>query len=112
MFSLPSRSEKKESKCKITISEVKLIEGPPKQIAVRDVENLGDADCIMKGIVSVRLSTTSSWIEVPVVWNPVSLPPGGITNITFMYEWTSGATYFIKVITEKGLETMKCEKAP
>jgi hypothetical protein len=112
MFSLPDRPEKKEPKCRITINEIKLIEGPPKQIEVRDVENLGNADCIMKDIVSIRPSTSPSWTEVPVVWNPPSLPPGSITNIIFNYEWTSGATYFIKVITEKGLETMKTGKAP
>ena len=112
MFSLPSRPEKREPKCRIMIGEVHLIEGPPKQIEIRDVENLGNAECVMKNIVSIRFSTSSSWTAVPVVWNPASLPPGGITNLTFHYEWISEATYFIKVITESGLETMESGKAP
>lgn len=112
MFSLPSRSEKKEPKCRVTIGEVSFIDGPPKQIEVSDVENLGDANCIMKGNVSIRPSTSPSWNEVPVVWNPASLPPGGATKIIFDYEWASGTTYFVKVITEKGQETMVYGKAP
>ncbi len=112
MFSLPSRSEKKEPKCRITIGEVGFIKGPPKQIEVSDVENLGDANCVMKANVAVRPSTSPDWNEVPVVWNPASLPPGGVSKVTFDYEWTSGTTFFIKVVTEKGLETMVYGKAP
>ena len=112
MFSLPSRSEKKEPKCRGMVGEVSFIEGPPRQIEVSDVENLGDADCVMKGNVSIRPSTSPSWNEVPVVWNPASLPPGGITKIAFNYEWTGGTTYFIKVMTEKEQETMVYGKAP
>ena len=112
MFSLPSRSEKKEPKCRITIGEVSFVEGPPKQIEINDVENLGTADCIMKNNVSIRSSTTPSWSEVPVVWDPALLPPGVISKVAFNYEWTSGTTYFTKVITEKGLETMAYGKAP
>jgi len=112
MFSLPSRSEKKEPKCRITIGEVSFVEGPPKQIEINDVENLGDADCIMKNNVLIRSSTTPSWSEVPVVWDPALLPPGAISKVAFYYEWTSGTTYFTKVITEKGLETMAYGKAP
>ena len=112
MFSLPRRPEKKEPKCRITIGEVNFIEGPPKQIEIGDVENIGDADCVMKDIVSIRPLPGPSWTEVPVVWNPASLLPSGISKTTFKYEWTSGAAYFIKVITEKGLETMKYGKAP
>jgi len=112
MFSLPSRSEKKEPKCRITIGEVSFIEGPPKQIEIGDVENLGNADCIMKSNVSIRPSTSPSWSEVPVVWDPALLPPGAISKVTFNYEWTSGTTYFTKVITEKGLETIAYGKAP
>jgi hypothetical protein len=40
------------------------------------------------------------------------LPPGAISKATFNYEWTSGTTYFTKVITEKGLETIAYGKAP
>jgi len=112
MFSLPSRSEKKEPQCRITIGEVIFIAGPPKQIEVRDIENLGDADCVMIGNVSIRPSTSPGWTEVQVVWNPASLPPGGASKVNFNYEWTSGTTYFIKVVTEKGLETMAYGKAP
>ena len=112
MFSLPSRSEKKEPECRITVGEVSFTAGPPKQIEVSDVENLGDADCVLKDSVFIRPSTSPSWKEVPVVWNPASLPPGGATKITFDYEWASGTTYFIKVITEKGKETMVYGKAP
>jgi hypothetical protein len=112
MFSLPSRSGKKEPKCRITIGEVSFIEGPPKQIEIGDVENLGNADCIMKSNVSIRPSTSPSWSEVSVVWDPALLPPGAISKATFNYEWTSGTTYFTKVITEKGLETIAYGKAP
>jgi hypothetical protein len=112
VFSLPSSSEKKEPKCRITIGEISFIAGSPKQIEVKDVENLGDADCIMKSSISVRPSTSPSWTEVPAVWDLALLPPGGISKVTFNYEWTSGTTYFLKVITEKGLETMAYGKAP
>jgi len=112
MFSLPSRPEKKEPKCRITIGEMSFIAGPPKQIEVRDIENLGDADCVMKGNVSIRPSTSPNWTEIPVVWNPPSLPPGGASKVAFNYEWASGTTYFLKVVTEKGLETMAYGKAP
>jgi hypothetical protein len=112
MFSLPSRSEKKEPKCRIVIGKINFILGPPKQIEVTEVENLGDADCIMKKTISVRPSTNPSWTEVRAVWDPALLPPGGLSKVTFNYEWTSGTTYFIKVVTEKGLETMAYGKAP
>ena len=111
MFSLPSRPEEKEPKCQIRIGEVSFIEGPPKQIEI-EIENFGDADCAMKGNVSIRPSTSPSWTEVPVVWSPALLPPGGTSKIAFNYEWASGATYFTKVVTEKGLETMAYGKAP
>ena len=112
MFSLPSRPEKKEPECRIVIGEVSFIEGPHKKIEISDVENLGDADCIIKGNVSVRPSTSPTWSEVPVVWDPALLPPGAISKAAFDYEWAGGTTYFIKVLTEKGSETMAYGKAP
>lgn len=112
MFSLPRRSEKKEPKCRIVIGEISFIEGPPKKIEISDVENLGDADCTMKGNISIRPSTSPSWSEVPVVWDPALLSPGDISKVTFNYEWASGTTYFIKVLTEKEPETTAYGKAP
>jgi hypothetical protein len=110
VFSLPSRSEKKEPKCEIRIGEVSFIEGPPRQIEI-DVENFGDADCAIKSNLPIRPSTSPGWTEVPVVWKPASLPPGGTSKTAFNYEWVGGTTYFIKVITENGKETMAYGKA-
>lgn len=76
------------------------------------IENLGNADCSMKEIISIRPSTSPDWTEISVIWEPLLLRPGDISKITFKYEWAKGLTYFIKVLTEKGLETMAYGKAP
>jgi len=38
--------------------------------------------------------------------------PGSVSKVTFNYEWTSGETYFFKVLTEEGQEKMASQKAP
>jgi hypothetical protein len=112
MFSLPGIDEKKEPKCQIKVGGLNFIEGPPKQIELHEIENLGDAECVMKNSVFVRPSTTPAWTEIPVIWNPVAIRSGSITKIKFNFDWTSGTTFFMKIVTEKGIETMAYGKAP
>lgn len=114
MYSLPRRSRrqiKRKPECQITIEKVSFIRGPPKQIEVA-IENSGDADCAMKGNVSIKLLAGLRESEVAVVWKPISLPPDGASKTAFSYEWTNGAIYIVEVTTEEGKENWACEKAP
>ena len=105
MFSLPKRP-------KILIGGLNFIPGPPKQIEVCEVENLGRVDTTFKSKVCIRPSTNPTWTDLTAVWDPVVLAPGSFSKATFSYEWTSGETYFVKVATEEGVENTAHGKAP
>jgi len=110
MFRLPER--KKKPKCNITIGGVTFVPGQPKQIEINEVENFGRADCTLKNKLHIRPSTRTSWNEISVFWNPKMVSPGSVSKVTFNYEWTSGETYFFKVLTEEGQEKIASQKAP
>jgi len=110
MFRLPD--SKKKPKCNITIGEVTFVPGQPRQIEINEVENFGRADCTLKNELRIRPSTRTSWNEISVLWNPKMVSPGSASRVVFNYEWTSGETYFFKVLTEEGQEKMASQKAP
>ena len=110
MFRLPD--SKKKPKFDITIGGVTFVPGQPKQIEINEVENFGRAGYTLKNELHIRLSTRTSWNEISVVWNPNRVSPGSVSKVTFNYEWTSGETYFFKVLTEDGQEKMVSQKAP
>ncbi|MEM2522291.1 MAG: hypothetical protein QXW82_03950 [Candidatus Bathyarchaeia archaeon] len=90
---------------------MKFIKGPPKQMEIT-VKNDGDASCGIKNIVRIKPSSCQSWTDVQVTWDLATLPPKENSKTCFVYNWTSGRSYFIKVITEEEFEALALEQAP
>lgn len=112
MIAMPWRPRgKAEPKCNLIINEVKFIKGPPKQIEIT-VKNNGDTSCNIKNIVRIKPSSYLNWTDVQVTWDLATLPPRETSKTSFTYNWASGTSYFIKVITEEEFEALALEQAP
>lgn len=110
MIAMPSRpSGIKEAKCELLIDKVRFIKGLPRQIEVT-IRNDGDANCNIKNCILIKPTSSPNWTEVQVAWTMKVLPPGGVSKTIFSYEWTSGTSYFLKVLTEEELEALTLEE--
>ncbi len=66
-----------------------------------DVGNSGTSDT---EILKVYVGTSQSNLEdkTPTTGFPKPLPAGGVVRITLTYTWTSGTTYYFKIVPRAG----------
>jgi len=75
-----------------------------------DIGNSGTADT---QIIEVYVGTTDSTLQNQTIPSlPIACPAGGVAPITVNYNWTLGATYYIKIICSSGQYLDWPEQAP
>jgi flagellin-like protein len=75
-----------------------------------DIGNSGTADT---QIIQVYVGTSDSTLQNQTVPSlPIACPAGGVAPITVNYNWTTGATYYFKVISSSGQYLDWPEQAP
>lgn len=77
------------------------------------IRNSGTADA---KIATVYMGTTSTNLapQTSVTYDPTTkiVSAGSSINITITYTWTSGTTYYFKVVTDTGQQVPFNQKAP
>jgi flagellin-like protein len=87
------------------------IEWPSEKIIIY-VRNTGTSDAVISAVYVGTSATNLT--KVSPTYDPSSsvLADGGLTKITFNYQWNSGTRYYFKVVPNTGAPLEFSEKSP